>query len=135
MLKKSIAAGVVTVGLVLGSAGAASAHECFIPNRSDQGNAGASHSQNWVTLHISELFTTAHEFLGGPALTPAQVDQALGMAADAGIPATLTTFARDTLPKGKGVPEGHSTDGKGIDHYFHLYEADLIGIFLEVQPG
>ena len=135
MLKKSIAAGIVSVGLVLGSAGAASAHECFIPDRSEQGNAGATHSKNWVALDISELFASAHEFLGGPALTPAQIDQAVAMAAEAGVPTTLTTFARGTLPKGKGVPESHSTDGKGIDHYFHLYEDALIGIFLEVQPG
>ncbi|HEX5858731.1 MAG TPA: hypothetical protein VFY91_11545 [Microbacterium sp.] len=135
MLKKSIAVGVLTVGLVLGSAGAASAHECFIPNRSEQGNAGSTHSKNWVALEISELFASGHVFFGGPALTPAQVEQAVAMAADAGIPTTLTTFARDTLPKGKGAPESHSTDGKGIDHYFHLYEADLFAIFQEVQPG
>ena len=56
------------------------------------------------------------------------------MTAAEGIPTTLTTFARDTLPKGN-APESHSTDGKGIDHYFHAYEDDLIRIFFTVQGG
>ena len=130
MWRKSIAAAALTCGLVLAGGGVASAHECFIPNRSDQGNANATHSQNWVTLHIAELFATAHQFLGGEALTAEQVEQAVAMAADAGIPTSLTTFARTTLPVGKG---GSPSDGKGIDHYFHLYEDDLIGIFFAVQ--
>lgn len=133
MLKKTVTAGVLAVGLVFASAGAASAHECFIPERSEQGNANSTHSQNWVTIHITELYSTAHEFLGGPALTPAQLDAAVAMTAEAGIPTSLTTFARGTLPKGKGVPESHSSDGKGIDHYFHTYESQLVGIFFAAQ--
>jgi hypothetical protein len=132
MWRKSIAAAALTCGLVLAGGGVASAHECFIPNRSDQGNANATHSKNWATLNIDELFATAHEFLGGDPLTEEQVEQAVSMAADAGIPTSLTTFTRTTLPAGKG---GSPSDGKGIDHYFVTYEADLIAIFLEVQPG
>ena len=134
MLKKSIAAATLAVGLVLGGAGAASAHECWIPDRSDQGDAGATHSKNWATLYISELFASAHEFLGGAPLTPAQVDEAVAMADASGIPTSLTTFTRDTLPKGKGGPD-HSSDGKGIDHFFHTYEGQLVEIFLTVQGG
>lgn len=134
MLKKSIAAATLAVGLVLGGAGAASAHECWIPDRSDRGDAGATHSQNWATLHVSELYAFAHEFLGGAPLTPEQIDQAVAMTAEAGIPTSLTTFTRDTLPKGKGGPD-HSSDGKGIDHYFHTYEGQLVEIFLTVQGG
>ena len=132
MWKKSIAAAALTCGLVLAGGGVASAHECFIPNRSEQGNAGATHSKNWATLHIDELFATAHEFLGGPALTEDQIQTAVSMAADAGIPTSLTTFTKFTLPRGGG---GSPSDGKGIDHYFETYEDALIGIFFEVQPG
>ncbi|WP_203580551.1 hypothetical protein [Microbacterium hibisci] len=132
MIRKTVGAAALSVALVFTGAGVASAHECYIPHRSDQGNAGASHSKNWVTLDIIELFQNGHEFLGGPALTAEQVQEALAMAAEAGIPRTLTTFARDTLPKGN-APESHSTDGKGIDHYFHAYEEQLIGIFFTVQ--
>ena len=134
MIRKTIAVTALSAALVLAGTGVASAHECFIPGRSDQGDAGASHSQNWVTLHIEELFRGGHEFLGCPALTEEQVGEALAMAEAQGIPLSLTTFARDTLPKGK-APESHSADGKGIDHYFHAYEDALIGIFYTVQAG
>jgi hypothetical protein len=132
MIRKIIGATALSAALVFAGAGVASAHECYIPHRSDEGNAGASHSKNWVTLDISELFVGAHEFLGGPALTPEQVQEAVAMTAAQGIPTSLTTFARDTLPKGN-APESHSTDGKGIDHYFHAFEDDLINIFLTVR--
>jgi hypothetical protein len=132
MIRKIIGATALSAALVFAGAGVASAHECYIPHRSDEGNAGASNSKNWVTLDISELFVSAHEFLGGDPLTPAQVQQAVAMTAAEGIPTSLTTFARDTLPKGN-APEEHSTDGKGIDHYFHAFEDDLIRIFLTVR--
>jgi hypothetical protein len=132
MIRKIFGATALTAALVFTGAGVASAHECYIPDRSAQGDAGATHSQNWVTLDISELYMSAHEFLGGDPLTPEQVQQAVAMTAERGIPTTLTTFARDTLPKGK-APESHSTDGKGIDHYFHAFEDDLINIFLTVR--
>ncbi|KAF2412199.1 hypothetical protein B1729_16425 [Microbacterium sp. B35-04] len=132
MIRKIIGATALSAALVFAGAGVASAHECYIPHRSDEGNAGASHSKNWVTLDISELFVGAHEFLGGEALTPEQVQEAVEMTAARGIPTSLTTFARDTLPKGN-APESHSTDGKGIDHYFHAFEDDLINIFLTVR--
>ncbi|MFE5409077.1 hypothetical protein [Microbacterium sp. NPDC056569] len=132
MIRKIVAASALSVTLVLAGAGVASAHECYMPNRSEQGNAGASHSKNWVTLEIADLFRSAHEFFGGAALTEAQVQEAVAMAAAQGIPTTLTTFARDTLPKGN-APESHSSDGKGIDHYFHTFEEDLITIFLTVR--
>jgi hypothetical protein len=134
MIRKIVGATALSAALVFAGAGVASAHECFIPDRSEKGNAGATHSKNWVALDISELFMSAHEFLGGPALTPEQVQEAVAMTAAEGIPTTLTTFARDTLPKGN-APESHSTDGKGIDHYFHAYEDDLIRIFFTVQGG
>lgn len=132
MIRKTIAAAALSAGLVLAGAGAASAHECFIPERSAQGNASSTHSQNWVTLHVAELYGFAHELVGGAALTPAQIEEAVAMTAAEGIPTSLSTFTRDTLPKGK-APESHSSDGKGIDHYFHAYEDDLIRIFLTVR--
>lgn len=135
MLKKTIAAAALSVGLVLAGTGVASAHECYIPNRSDQGNANATNSGNWFTLHIEMLYATAHEFLGGDPLTPEQLAVAVAMTEEAGIPTSLTTFTRDTLPKGKGAPESHSSDGKGIDHYFHTYEAQLTEIFYAAQAS
>ena len=129
MWRRSIAAAALTCGLVLAGGGVASAHECFIPNRSDQGNANAQHSKNWVSLPLDALFAEAHLFFEGPALTDDQIDQAVAMAAAAGIP-NLTTFARTTLPVGKG---GSPSDGKGIDHYFETYVDDLGAIYWGVQ--
>ncbi|UWF78216.1 MULTISPECIES: hypothetical protein [Microbacterium] len=132
MIRKTIATAGLTAVLVLAGTGVASAHECYIPDRSAQGNTNATHSGNWETLELAGLFATAHEFLGGPALTPAQVDYALGLAEEQGIPLSLTTFLRDTLPKGK-APAEHSSDGKGIDHFFATYEGQLVSIFFEAQ--
>lgn len=138
MLKKSVAAGVLAVGLVFAGSGVAAAHECYVPGRSDQGNAGASHSANWYTLTVQELFSSAHNFVGGAALTPAQVQIAVDMAADAGIPSSFTVFERFTLPvakEGAAGQAGKSTDGKGIDHFFEGYGDQLLGIFFEVRGG
>jgi len=132
MWKKSIAAAALTCGLVLVGGGVASAHECFIPNRSDKGTANATKSNNWFTITLAEVFAEADEFLGEEPLTEAQIDQAVAMAVEAGIPATVAVFGRTTLPVGGG---GSSSDGKGIDHFFDSYVDDLIPIFYAVQGG
>jgi hypothetical protein len=129
MWRKSIAAAALTCGLILAGGGVASAHECFIPNRSEQGDANATHSKNWVSLPLDQLFAEAHFFFEGPALTQAQIQEAVALAAAAGIP-NLTTFARGTLPQGKG---GSPSDGKGIDHYSETYIDDLAAIYWGVQ--
>ncbi len=132
MLRKSLVAAALACGLVLAGGGVASAHECFIPNRSDKGSANATHSKNWFTINLAEVFAEADEFLGEDPLTPAQIDQAVAMAVDAGIPASVAVFARTTLPVGGG---GSSSDGKGIDHFFESYVDDLVPIFYAVQGG
>ena len=130
MWRKSIAAAALTCGLVLAGGGVASAHECFIPNRSEQGNANATNSANWFTLHLEDLFAEAHFFFGGDPLTSEQIDEAVKLATDAGVPASLTTFTKKTLPAGKG---GSPSDGKGIDHYFESYLDTLAEIFFTVR--
>lgn len=135
MLKKSLTAGVLAVGLVFAGAGAASAHECFIPNRSDQGTAGSANSGNWIPVHISEIYATAHEVVGGEPLTPEQIAQAVALSEEAGIPTSFTIFAKAHLPNGKGVPESHSGDGKGIDHFFSTYVTQLVTIVETVRTS
>ena len=73
MLRRTAATLALTTALVAAGAGAASAHECYIANRSAQGNAGASNSANWYTLRLEELYRSGHLFLGGDPLTDAQV--------------------------------------------------------------
>ena len=138
MFRKTAATLALTVGLVGIGAGAASAHECYVANRSAQGNAGASNSANWYTLHLEELFRSGHEFLGGPALTDAQVQTALAMAADQGVPSSFTLFERFTIPRSQGeLAEvwSKSSDGKGIDHFFAKYGDTIVGVFFAAQAS
>lgn len=136
MIRKSILTFVATTSLVAAGAGAASAHECYIANRSAQGNTGASHSANWYTLQMSHLFAEAHLFFGGEALTAEQLAWALDQTEAQGIPLSVTMFERFTIPRSVDELEGLSTkssDGKGVDHFFASYGDALFGIFAAAQ--
>ena len=138
MIRKSLATLALTAGLVAASAGTASAHECYVAKRSDAGNAGASHSANWYTLKLSDLYADAHNFLGGEALTADQLQLALGMAAEQGLPSSFTLFERFTLPKSTAelaAVSSKAADGKGIDHFFVKYGDQLVGIFYAAQAS
>lgn len=133
MIRRSL----VTVGLaatmVVAGGGVASAHECYVANRSDKGNAGASHSANWYTLEVTELFASAHYFVPGvdEPLTPEQVATAVAMTSEAGIPTSFTLFERFTIPRSYDELAGlqsKSADGKGIDHFFAAYGEQLMAI-------
>lgn len=114
MLKKTLTAAALTGALFVGSAGVASAHECFIVNRSEKGNVAAGRSANWEPVPLAALFSGAHEFFGGPALTPTQVAQAVEQAEARGLPSTITFFMRATIPQ--GAPDRVKDDLKGVDH-------------------
>ena len=134
MIRKTLLTLALTAGMVGGTAGIASAHECFVAKRSAQGNAAATNSANWYTLELAELFATGHLFFQTDALTPEQVDWALAQAAAAGVPTSFTLFERLTIPSGPG---GDPTDGKGIDHFYTGYGDTIVGIFfaaLEYAP-
>lgn len=136
MIRKTILTLATTAGLLAGSAGVASAHECFVANRSDQGNAGASHSANWYTLQMSDLFSEAHLFFGGEPLTADQLAWALEETEKQGLPLSVTMFERFTIPRSQAEFEklAHkSGDGKGIDHFFSSYGDDLFLIFSAAQ--
>ena len=65
-----------------------SAHECVISSRSAQGNTGADHSDRWARLTLADVFGFIHTAIpDGPALTPDQIDEAVEMAIDQGLPA------------------------------------------------
>ena len=132
MLKKTLTAAALTGALVVGSAGVASAHECFIVNRSDRGNVAAGHSANWEAVPLAALFSGAHEFFGGPALTPTQVDQAVQQAVAQGLPSTITFFMRATIPQ--GAPERATADLKGVDH-FDAHIGTLAAIYWSFFPA
>lgn len=138
MIRRTTTTLALAAALVVSGAGAASAHECYVANRSDKGNAGASHSANWYTVQVAELFSSVHFFmpeLFPEPLTPAQVAEAVAMTEEAGVPTSFTVFERFTIPRNLDEASAKSTDGKGIDHFFAGYGEQLIGIALEASQG
>lgn len=133
MIRRSItmatAAGALSLGLVFAASGAASAHECYVVKRSDQGTVGASHSGNWYHMTLEGLLAEAPEIIGAPPLNAEQTAWALAQADMAGIPDSFAIFTKFTLPKGHS-PERLITDAKGIDSFFAKYIDQLIGIYM-----
>lgn len=78
---------VLAGSLLAATATAVAAHECTIASRSAQGDAGALHSSRWVRLTLQDVFGFIGGEVGGRNLTPDEIDQAVGMAIDAGPPA------------------------------------------------
>ena len=64
MKRRTMALVAMSTTAVLGVANTAYAHECFIANRSAQGNAGATHSQNWITVTVED-FANSPDFPPG----------------------------------------------------------------------
>ena len=133
MLRKTFATAALTTGLVLGSAGIASAHECFIAKRSATGTAAVTHSANWQELTLADLFSHLPPFL--PQLTPAQVDEAVALAEAQSIPSSVALFGKHTIPVSQDEWSPKSGDGKGVDHFFSAYGDRLIGIVMTVSSG
>lgn len=140
MITKTAATVALAAALVITGAASASAHECYIAKRSDKGNAGASHSANWYTLQVTELYASAHFFVPGveQPLTPEQIDVAVAMTTEAGIPTSFTLFEKFTIPKSvdeMGEVEAKSLDGVGVDHFFQAYGEQLMGIAVAASQG
>ena len=143
MIRKALLTTALTAGMLVGSAGVASAHECFNASRSATGNANATHSANWETLTLEHLFATVHGFLQEPdgpvmpTLTPAQVTRAVEMATAAGVPSSFTVFHGGLMPANNKPLGAKSDDGKCIDHFASGHGDTLIGIYftLAVPPA
>jgi hypothetical protein len=133
MLRKTFVTAALTSGLVLSSAGIASAHECFIAKRSATGTTAATHSANWHELTLTGLFSDLPPFL--PQLTPAQVEEAVALAEAQGIPSSIALFGQQTIRVSQDEWSPKSADGKGVDHFFSAYGERLIGIVLTVSGG
>ena len=110
---------------VLATGAAAYAHECFNPNRSEQGNAGASNSQAWFTVYFTEL--TA----GLPEDDAACV---LDAYAATGAPESFTIKVKGANGQGGVIAannphEEKAGDGSGIDEVFAAHGEDIAGSF------
>jgi hypothetical protein len=132
MFKRSltnVGAGVALAAVaVLGTGAAAYAHECFNPNRSEQGNAGASNSEAWLTVHVAEL--TA-------GLPEADATCVLDAYAATGAPTSFTIKIKGangqggTLGANNPNRETKAADGKGIDEIFAAHGAEIAGSFAQ----
>lgn len=123
----NIAAGVALAAAgVLATGAAAYAHECFNPNRSEQGNAGADHSEAWLTVHIAELTAGLEE---------ADAECVLDAYAATGSPTSFTIKVKGANGQGGTIGannpnnETKSADGQGIDEIFAAHGGSIVGSF------
>ena len=120
----------LVVALVIGLVPMATvaAHECIVVNRSDTGNERATQSARWITVTLRQIYEETEHF-GLPDLTPAQVSYAVALASSSGVPDSFTFRSDKTLAaEASGWQKnGHSSDGKGIDHFVDAYGAQLFG--------
>jgi hypothetical protein len=112
----------VTATVVLGTTGTAYAHECFIANRSAQGNIGATHSDRWVTVTV-EGFVNSPDF--PPGVDP---ECFLDYWFSHGGPAGFTVRSDKTIGEDSANP--NLGDGKGLDHIEDAF-GPLLGAALE----
>ena len=110
-LKRVALAVAGAAAVVLLSGTAASAHECFIASRSDQGDAAATNSSQWMTLTVADIAN----------FTPPGTDHACFIAywTSHGGPASLTIRSDKTIGEGSNNP--NLADGKGLDHAVDVF--------------
>jgi hypothetical protein len=125
---RKLLAGLVLSGTLLAAlVPTVAAHECFIVNRSEQGAVGADHSGRWDMLPLGAIFGFIHGVVGGPALSPAQIEWAVGEAANQGLPAEGWLVRSDrTIGSGPRL-----ADGKGLDHLADVYGEQIVGIYFQ----
>lgn len=122
----------VVAGVAVLAAAPASAHECYVVNRSDQGSRGAANSGNWIYITLDDLFNEAPEILAMPPLNAEQHAWAVAEAQERGLPAGFSINAKHLLPVGSGTgQEGKGTDGAGIDHFFTANFDTLVDVYVE----
>jgi len=94
----------------------ASAHECYIANRSDQGNTGALHSSRWMSLTVEDI----------AGFTPPGTDQACFIEywTSHGGPASLVVRSDKTIGEGSSNP--NLANGKGLEHAEDVFGGLLI---------
>jgi hypothetical protein len=122
----NIGAGIgLAAAITLGSGMAAYAHECFNPNRSDKGNAGASNSQTWLTVYLADLTF---------GLSEEDATCVLDAYAATGAPSSFTikikgANGQDGVIASNNPHEAMASDGRGIDEIFAAHGADIVGSF------
>ena len=110
------------------AAGPAMAHECYIASRSWQGNLMAgTMSQAWFMVDLNVEF--AAEVAAGQ-LTQDQATCLLGQLTANGVPLQFTIHVKGANGQ-DGVLADHNpntwlvSNGKGVDHFFDVYGAQI----------
>ena len=136
MMRRLLASLVLSATLLAVAVPIVAAHECVISSRSAQGNTGADHSDRWAPLTLAEVFGFIHTVIpNGPALTPDQIDEAVEIAVDQGLPAD-GWLVRIDKTIGEGSKNPNLANGKGLDHLEDLVGEQIVGIYLEIAfPG
>lgn len=134
---KLIAAPLVTIGMVVGTASAAFAHHCINVSRSEQGNAGAEASNGWETLSLADLYGFLISSAGDFGLPPAELSDIPAMVAAAkaaGVPDGFVVNMHATASGGTEKKEGapQNSDGKGIDFLDAAYGEQIFGAYFQV---
>jgi hypothetical protein len=105
-------------------------HECVISNRSAQGDAAAQHSSKWVQLDLATIFGFIGAEVGGPDLSPSQIEWAVGEAVSQGLPEAGWTTRSDTVI-GAGSTNPNLADGRGLDHLVPMVGDQIVGIYFQ----
>ena len=106
MGKRTLVLAAVCVAMLIGSAGTASAQDCYIANRSAKGNAGASNSNSWVTV-------TVEEFAHSPGF-PVDPDCFVDYWTSHGGPGSFTVRSDKVIGEDSSNP--NLANGKGLEH-------------------
>jgi hypothetical protein len=111
----------ISAALVVGFANPASALDCFIANRSETGNANATHSAKWITVTV-EGFATSPEF-------PPGVDPGCFVEfwLSNGGPEAFTVRSDKVIGEGSSNP--NLGNGKGLEHIEEAFGALLDAAF------
>jgi hypothetical protein len=127
-VRRTIAASVLAITVLGGTATVALGHECFIANRSVQGDAGALNSKVWQRITLADIFGFINGIVGGPALSPSQIDWAVAEAVSEGLPLDGWVVRADkTIGEFSSNP--NLADGNGLDHLADVYGNQIVGIY------
>jgi hypothetical protein len=123
-LRRAQFIGIGALVVVVLAAGPAAAHECFVANRSEQGNASVGeHSAAWDLVSLHTVLT---EFIGLPAPLASCVE---ANAATFGIPNSFVFGGKQAVGQDGVIAENNpnfaakdlAANGQGIDHAEDVY--------------
>lgn len=128
---------VATGALLAAGPGAALAHECFVANRSAQGNASVSaHSAAWTTITPEFLFSVII-----PLPTGAAACAVAAWNANPDLPPYVVVGAKQAVGQdgviaanNPNFATGKASDGQGIEHAEEAFDAAIGAILGQCLP-